>query len=142
MLESRAELGAERDGSSFFFSLSSSLSLSFSPSSDSRSFRRALSLSISLEGSNQSRIASHVPLTYRFAEGSVRASLESLLLHRLPLLWQFLHGSWSSHFIRLRRHQSQARVTCFRLGFATTFIVDGLSWMSCKSNELLSVENI
>lgn len=44
--------------------------------------------------------------------------------------------------MRLRRHQSQARVTCFRLGFATAFVVDGLSWTFRKSNELLRVENI
>lgn len=136
ILESRVEPKARGDGSS---------ELPFSSSSDSISLRRALSLSISLQAFYQYCVAGHADLahlTHRFAEDSVRASFERLLLHRLPLLWQFLHGSWSSHFMRLRRHQSHARATWFRLGFTVAFIVEGSSLMPCKSNELLSVVNM
>lgn len=133
ILERRVELEAEEGGSS---------EPPFSSSSDSLSLRHAFSLSISLQGLYQSRVTRHALTTYRFAEESVRASFEWLLLHRLPLLWQFLHGSWSSHFMRLRRHQSHARATWFRLGFTVAFIAEGSSWTPCESNELLNVVNI
>lgn len=62
-------------------------------SSDSSSRLRDLSLSISLQGLYQSRKHDHIDDTHEFAAGSIlAASFNRLLLHGLPLAWQFLQG--------------------------------------------------
>lgn len=62
-------------------------------SSDSSSLTRDLSVSISLEGLYQSCKHDQAADTHDFAAGSIlAASFNRLLLHGLPLLWQFRQG--------------------------------------------------